>query len=199
MPRLFIAIPLPPQVLDRLSRVQRQLRPQLPGFRWSHPESMHLTLRFLGEQPDDLVAEIGKIVVCVGSSSPPFQLPLGGLGAFPTPQRARVIWGGVHNLPDMQRLYSELSRQLQRLGIPAEPRPFAPHLTLGRVRHGPVRVTEILAGYGAEPLGSLPVTELVLYQSRLLPNGAEHRPLVAAKIGADRIARPDPGGTEDDG
>lgn len=182
MHRLFIAIPLSDRVREGLHLVQLQLKRQLPEVNWANPETMHLTLHFLGDQPDDLVAKIADIVVCVGSSTPPFQLALQGLGAFPSAQRARVLWAGLQDRPETVRLHAQLATELKTIGIIPETRRYKPHLTLGRLRKRPIRVSEVLAGFGGGLPDSLPVKELILYRSRLLPTGAEHLPVVTVPL-----------------
>jgi len=182
MQRLFIAIPLPTTVRDGLRQVQLQLMPQLRGVSWTKPETMHLTLHFLGDQPDDLVAKIADIVVCVGSSTPPFQLALQRLGAFPSERRARVLWVGLQDRPEIDRLHARLAVELSGIGITAETRGFKPHLTLGRLRKRPARVNEVLAGFEGVLPKFLPIEEMILFRSRLLPTGAEHSPVISAPL-----------------
>jgi 2'-5' RNA ligase len=111
-----------------------------------------------------------------------FQVDLAGLGAFPGPRRPRVVWIGLAPAEPVQALYLACQDELQRQGIPREPRAFEPHLTIGRFReHGP-DLSALLAREGGRLTGRLPVTELVLYESQLRPDGPRHTALFTAPL-----------------
>lgn len=180
MPRLFIALPIPPAPLAELLDYQRQCRGQLPELRWSRPEQLHLTLRFLGEQTEDSLEQLADCVLSVGRSHPPVDLLLDRAGAFPDRRRARVVWLGVAESRPLQDLYDDLSLSLQNtVGIPPERRRFHPHLTLGRSRGG------IDLG-GWQPPAGLPIgfraEQLTLFRSELQPRGAIHHELTCAPL-----------------
>ena len=111
-----------------------------------------------------------------------FQVDVLGLGAFPDGCRPRVVWLGLLPEEPLRTLQSICEDELVRVGIPAEPRAFAPHLTIGRFReHGPV-LTTLLAAQAGRGIGRLPIDQLVLFESRLLPGGARHIPLFAVPL-----------------
>ncbi|MEI7768377.1 MAG: RNA 2',3'-cyclic phosphodiesterase [Chloroflexales bacterium] len=131
--RLFIAIDLPDPVRAALAEAQSRLRRSAPPARWAAVEGMHLTLQFLGEadagRVPDLLAAISAI------PTPPFALRLGGLGAFPSAERPRVLWVGIEgDLAALDRLQRAVTAATRPLGFAPEERSFAPHLTLGRAR-----------------------------------------------------------------
>ena len=126
MIRTFAAIPLAAEVAAQIGDLQRQLQQLLPEVRWTRPQTLHLTLRFFGDLPEESLETVGEIMLSIGRLHAPFCLDLGGVGAFPGPHRARVFWLGVRNPGPLQTLHHELERQLPLLGIPRESRPFAP-------------------------------------------------------------------------
>jgi len=177
MARLFIAIPLPPELRRALAQVGAALQRILPQIRLSRSDNLHLSLHFLGDQPDDLVAKLEEIMLSVGGCTTAFEIRLSRLGAFPRPEQARVIWVGVEFSPELLRLQQEIGDGLERLGLPPDNRRFCPHLTLGRARGRPVKTDQILHSFAMPENATLRVTQMGLYQSFLRPQGAEHRPL----------------------
>ncbi len=180
--RSFLAIPLEEELRREVRTVQRELGRHLPAVRWSAPETIHLTLRFFGEIPEEALEAIGKVMLSVGGSTPPFQLEVRGAGAFPSPGRPRVIWLGLTGQQGLQALHRSLEEGLETIGFPPEGRPYSPHLTLGRSRDRLPPVGDLLESFRARSLGPLPVREMVLYESRLQPGGAVHSPRLRAPL-----------------
>ncbi|HAD04021.1 MAG: 2'-5' RNA ligase [Desulfuromonadales bacterium GWD2_61_12] len=191
--RAFIAFPLPAECQAALGALQQLLRPQLPGVRWASPESIHLTLVFLGSVPEENLEKITAVMLSVGSAFAPFVLTVRGIGAFPSWQHPRVVWAGVAAVPQLVALQADLSAGLAQFGFPGDARPYVPHLTLGRCRSG---------GRGAVPdsgraeagIAVVPADRLILYESRLQSAGAQHIPLKTQFLGrnggADEPALP---------
>ena len=134
--RAFIAVELPGEVAPFLARLQDDLkkREQAP-VKWVHPQSIHLTLKFLGNidagKVDAIAAAISEAAKGIG----PLQLRLGAPGAFPNVRAPRVICVGLEgNTEGLSALHRNIERTLVPLGFPPEKRRFSPHLTLGRVR-----------------------------------------------------------------
>ena len=137
--RLFVAVPVADDVRQAVGRLMEQLAGapidvRGPGQpRWVRVEGLHLTLRFLGATPDVRLAELSAAVAAAAPGVAPFRVELTGGGAFPTPQRPRVLWIGIGaGAPELGALARLLDGELQRLGWPPEERPFAAHLTLAR-------------------------------------------------------------------
>jgi 2'-5' RNA ligase len=136
MTRTFIAICLPDAVRAALASRMAALTPRLPpGVRWVAPESLHLTLAFLGELDGARLAQAEAATAVAAREGVPFALRLTHLGTFGPPRAPKVIWAGVtgdsERLRDLQdRLASELALR----GFPREDRPFSPHLTLARIK-----------------------------------------------------------------
>ena len=136
--RAFIAIDLPPEVLQCLDDVSQQLREKLIGapVRWVPVENIHLTLKFLGDVSGSNIDILTDLLQSIVSNVKQFELSVGGLGAYPKPHRPRVIWVGVEAPPDLMIAQRSVESEMSRLGYARERRPFNPHLTLGRVsRH----------------------------------------------------------------
>lgn len=179
MPRLFVAIELPPALIETLdSYIPRRL----PGARPLRPQQMHLTLHFLGEQ--QAVDEIRAALATV--QHPAFTLHPRGLGAFPPQGRARVAWAGLEPSPALNELHAALGQALLATGhYTPEARPFSPHLTLARF--DPPIARAALADWLAQGLAfSAPpfaVQRFVLMRSTLRPEGALYSVEAAFALG----------------
>ena len=131
--RAFIALPLPDALREQLLGVQRCLAQNGVRARWVRPESMHLTLKFLGQLPLDQVGKVIAALDQVAADCPPLQLTAAELGGFPNPYRPRVLWmgiGGEHER--LRELQQGIEAALAILDWPPEKRPFQGHLTLER-------------------------------------------------------------------
>lgn len=128
MPRLFTALEIPREAALSLSL----LRGGLPGARWIEVENYHLTLRFIGDVEGHVADEIANALDRVRRAA--FTLTLSGVGAFGS-KKPHSIYAGVAASPDLAALQAEMERICQRLGLPADPRKFTPHVTLARLRN----------------------------------------------------------------
>jgi RNA 2',3'-cyclic 3'-phosphodiesterase len=187
--RLFVASEVPTDLRERLRRMQVGFRSNALRIRWVRVEGIHLTFKFLGEAEPERVAAIVEALSVAARPCAPFLLSAGGLGVFPERGDPRVLWVGVGgDLPEAARLQQRIEGQLETLGFPRERRPFSPHLTLGRVRGKPAAGwksdLERLAETGAP--GSLPVSECVLFESRLDASGAIHSALARVPFSGSR-------------
>jgi 2'-5' RNA ligase len=188
--RAFIAIELSAAVRARLDDLQTRLRAELEPLplRWVAAANLHLTLKFLGEAAPTTLKQVEGPLAAAAAQIAPFALGLGGLGAFPSRQRARVVWIGVAGPPELAALARSLDEATARLGFPREERPFSPHLTLARVgrdlsREGAAQLAQILTGpvaLAAAELGTSPAAAVTLFQSDLGPAGPRYTPLFSA-------------------
>jgi 2'-5' RNA ligase len=160
--RLFVALDLPWSLKQHLSR----LSGGVPGARWVPPENYHLTLRFIGETPPHRAEEID--LALAGLRAQGFSLSMAGVGTFEKAGRVTSIWVGVERNPLLDRLQGKIETALQRAGVPAERRRFAPHVTLARLD---APAEQKLGAYvqahnlfRAEPV---PVEHFTLFSSRL--------------------------------
>ncbi len=180
--RLFIAIDPSRETTVAATRAIERLRAGGIEAAWGDAAHLHVTIHFLGDEVDD--ADLHRICVAMDEAAAavrPFRVQFGGCGAFPTPQRPRVVWMGVREgEPDMVRLHDALAERLEPIGFPPEARGFRPHLTLGRCRgagRDGTHMAEVLAACGDMPPSDTSVTRVCLYESHLSRSGAEHNRL----------------------
>lgn len=180
--RCFVALEVAPEVRERLAALQEALRKAAPraDVRWVRPETIHLTLAFLGIVPEPLVSEVAAAVRSAAASRPPVVLTMTGLGAFPTPRAPRILWARVADAGEAaERLALAVQAALTPLGYPLETRPFRPHLTLGRVRSS--RALRPLVDALKTDAAFVPVpwtaADVVLFRSDTKPTGAVHEPV----------------------
>ncbi len=150
MLRLFVGIGFPPELKLRLSL----LCSGVPGAKWVDPGNFHLTLRFIGEIGEDLAADIDNALSRLRGRR--FTLQIAGTGVFGGGDRPRSLWAGVERSVDLVTLRDKVEQAMIRVGLPPEPRKFAPHVTLARLRNPPVdKLRDFLtahAQFRAEPL-----------------------------------------------
>ncbi|MGB3645452.1 MAG: RNA 2',3'-cyclic phosphodiesterase [Mesorhizobium sp.] len=160
MPRLFTALEIPRDAALSLSL----LRGGLPGARWVDVENYHLTLRFIGDVEGHVADDIADALDRVHRAS--FTLALSGVGAFGQ-KKPHAIWAGVSASPDLAALQAEIDRIYHRLGVPADPRKFMPHVTLARLRNSsPAEVARYLSARGNFSTLPFRVGRFVLMSSR---------------------------------
>ena len=171
MLRLFVAIALPETIRSRLALICGGV----PGARWLSPETMHLTIRFIGEVQESRLGDID--LALSGVSAPGFELTLDGIGSFGNSGRPRVLWTGVARNPALDHLHGKIESALVRAGLPPEGRKFTPHVTLARLRDAKrSRVGEFVAAHNPFQAGPIPVSEFTLFSSFLSQSGAIHTP-----------------------
>ena len=187
--RLFVAIDLPEDVRQLLGRLQADLRRQdLPRLRWTRPEGVHLTLKFLGETAAASLDAIEGALARAVRGVPSFRLVLGAPGTFGNRRGPRVVWVDVEgDLPPLEQLQAAVERELAAVGFAPQERRFSPHLTLARVPQPPPpglaeRLSRALAVV-VPARGEFEATELVLMRSSLQPDGAVYSRVAAFPLG----------------
>ncbi|NUO63706.1 MAG: RNA 2',3'-cyclic phosphodiesterase [Gemmatimonadaceae bacterium] len=185
--RLFLAINPPSELRGSLAEAMRPLRDAAPGLRWVSAERVHLTVRFLGDQPIERLAEIRVAVDTAAARHVEAPVALGRLGAFPNFRRARVVWLGVAPDPRLELLHHDVEEACVRLGFEPEGRPFRPHLTIARVPDGApeeeLRALHRLArSFPFEATIDVPSIDLMV--SELSPEGPRYRLLHTSPLGA---------------
>jgi 2'-5' RNA ligase len=190
--RIFIGIDLDSDVRTRIERFLEGVEGFAPEARWVRPESLHVTLKFIGEQPPERVEAITERLRRVESSR--FEIRIRGYGFFPTANAPRVFWIGIDAGPQLAELAESIDIATADLGIPREDRPFSPHLTLARAGAGrssgsPKRqkgdgpnatfavLAKRLAAMGELDFGTMTAHEFILYQSQLSPRGSKYTKL----------------------
>ena len=132
--RLFLAINLDPAVRRAVIDATAELRAAAPTLNWMDESRVHLTLKFLGEQEDAVVAPLGEALDRAAQRHRTFTIRIGDVGAFPNFRRARVVWMGVDRDSRLELLHHDVEVACDALGFELEGRAFRPHLTLARVR-----------------------------------------------------------------
>jgi RNA 2',3'-cyclic 3'-phosphodiesterase len=165
----------------RIDAGLQQRRGEPPRLVWVAPQALHLTLQFLGEQPEARAAELVAAIEAPFRLSP-FTVTWHGLGAFPSPRHPRAIWLGVAagagRLGELEREVASRAGRLLSGEALTDARPFHPHLTLARVKTEArgVNWPSLLADAAVSEVSS-PVTHVTLFRSRGLPGGAGYEEL----------------------
>jgi RNA 2',3'-cyclic 3'-phosphodiesterase len=187
--RLFVAVELPAGLKDALARTRDSLRADVGNrVRWSDPQGIHLTLKFLGDTDERRVPGLNRAIDDACSVCASFTVGLAGLGCFPDWQRPRVLWVGLQGqLEELGRLQARVDAALAGLGFPREERAFTAHLTLGRVGDGMTatdrqRLASAMRDTPAPPPALMLVREVSLMRSQLMPGGARYSRLYAASL-----------------
>jgi len=190
--RLFLALDIPDAIRERIARFIEGVSGFAPDARWAKPESLHVTLKFIGEQPDSAVEQIKQALSTIEPSSP--EIHFRGYGFFPTAKSARVFWIGMEASAHLATLAATIDDEMAKLGIPKEDRAFSPHLTLARgaggsgsprrnKKDGPNRIfhhlQEKLSALPTPEFGTMTPHSFFLYQSQLSPKGSKYTNLAA--------------------
>ena len=186
--RAFIAIEISEEQKAALGRIEERLRYAGADVKWVRPEIAHLTLKFLGEIDEKRAADVASKLDAAVASSGAFDLMLKDIGAFPSVDRARVIWVGLGmGAAKAAGLAARIDSALMDIGFAREERPFSQHLTIGRVRSGLNReaLAEKIRSSSAEIPSASPhkVTAVILFRSTLTPQGP-----VYARIHESRLS-----------
>jgi RNA 2',3'-cyclic 3'-phosphodiesterase len=167
--RLFTGIPIDERVVNNLQQALAPLR-VIAGLRWSPPENFHITSRFIGQWPDNRLAEVQGALRRI---DPPGKLDvaISHLGFFPNPHHPRVFFAGVHSGPGLAELAKRINAALEPLGLPPEDTPYSPHLTLARIgkddsRQSVRRLREYVASMANFDCGSFVAESFALFLSK---------------------------------
>ncbi|MGD8603109.1 MAG: RNA 2',3'-cyclic phosphodiesterase [Anaerolineales bacterium] len=188
--RTFIAVELPKQIQNQIHQQQQSLAQDLddPPIRWVKPESIHLTLKFLGEIPQPKAQQIGDGLPAEAGHFSTTAIVVAGLGCFPDFNRPRVVWVGLDDRGGtIKDLQAHLDQWLVKLGFDPEKRGFSPHLTIGRV-HRRVnnqqrrKLGDRIRDYKVPQLGEFEADSVHLFRSDLKPTGAVYTRLATARL-----------------
>jgi 2'-5' RNA ligase len=185
--RVFLAVDLSSEVKERLAGLERELRAALGRARFLRPEGLHLTVRFFGETPAEVVDSLGTRLGEAFEGLPAFALHFCGCGVFPDSRNPRVLWVGVREPPPaLFELQSRAESVARTLRFSPDCRRFEPHLTVARFRGRERGIGSALASCREREFGRAEVTEAVLFESRLSPAGASYRRLRSFDLGTPR-------------
>jgi RNA 2',3'-cyclic 3'-phosphodiesterase len=128
--RLFVALDIEDGIRNRIAHFMEEVRDVTPDARWVNPESLHVTLKFIGEKPEAMVKQIEAALGTIQAG--PIQLQFREIGFFPNARSARVFWVGIEADSELAQLAKSIEQMLAGIGIPEEKRTYSPHLTLAR-------------------------------------------------------------------
>ena len=195
MIRAFFAVQLSHDLRATLATIQQDVKRQLERtvdrhvrISWVQPDSMHLTLRFLGDTADESIEPLRLAIEQALSAHQAIPIPLERLGIFPRPQAPRVLWVGPSASGEQGReaqrlaaIHRAVETCCRAANFAPEERPFSPHLTLARIKEGERQVGQALAQSGLlerpVTIGALPVEAIVLIKSELRPTGSVYTKL----------------------
>jgi 2'-5' RNA ligase len=187
--RTFISIPLPQDILTEIGKIRSSLPNYSRGIKWVKPQSIHLTLKFLGNLTEE---ERAKVFLALDEifryPKREFQLEIAGVGAFPNLRRPRVLWAGIDGkeLSDLIQLQQEIEQALVEQGFSKENRRFSPHLTIARIKDMKklAGLIERFQQYRLAPV-EFQVREVRVMRSDLKPSGAEYSVQKSYRLSAD--------------
>jgi RNA 2',3'-cyclic 3'-phosphodiesterase len=183
--RLFLALNLPERMRRELWEATREVRDAGPTIKWVPEARLHVTLKFIGEQPDTALGPLIDATNGIAASHAAPMIDVGGIGAFPTFRRPRVVWMGIEPDPRLELLHHDVEVACERLGYEIEGRPFRPHVTLGRV-HAPIAADELravrIAAKKVRFSDAFQPATIDMMQSTPSTNGAPYAMLAAAPM-----------------
>jgi len=181
--RTFVAILVSEAWMAYLARVARELKEATDGFSWVKPENVHVTVRFLGDLEDDGVARARE---SVRRSASPLRAPvarLGRLGAFPSPDRPRVVWVGLsQGEEEVKAIAKAVDRGLERDGFGRSDKPSRAHLTVARARDGARGFDDLARVALPDAPPAEPLRRVTVMKSELHPSGARYNALEEVRL-----------------
>jgi 2'-5' RNA ligase len=189
--RLFVAVDLSIKIVERLTLVQESLAEDIEAkddldVRWVDAPNIHVTLKFLGETDPALAQLVDERLEKLVRPLFPFEVRCEGLGAFPSPDAARVLWAGLDpkGAEVMGLLRLAIERELDELGFSPDERDYKPHVTLGRVRaRSTADLSDELSQFERMEIGECWVRDLVLFESILRSDGPTYRVINRYQLG----------------
>ncbi len=173
MMRAFVAIELEDKSKSAIVRASAHMRNTLSGIKWVERENLHITLKFLGDVSDKDVALLRQILDDVGKDEIPFTVSGGFLGAFPSLERARVLFFGIEDgKARILKLFDKLEQKLVKNGFSPDTKAYHPHITVGRSKK---RFLDLRKYRETRVEFKERVNALILFKSILTPQGPIYR------------------------
>jgi len=185
--RLFLAVNLPAAERRAIHEAIAPLRAAARDVAWVRAENLHLTLKFIGAQPESAVAPLRAALALAAAQAAPAPLALGGLGAFPNLRAPRIVWMAVHPDPRLELLHHDLEVACAGAGYELDGRAFRPHITLGRVRERIARAGARAmadAARGVHYRGRARAESVEIMASELAAGGSRYRVLASLPLGS---------------
>ena len=176
--RSFVAVPLPGELQARIFAGAQELARALPqsGIKWSRKiENLHITVKFLGPVSEEKLTALGSELARALAPLPRFQLELRGMGAFPSPRKANVVWAGVEDVAHGLAAVADAVEGVgERFGVAREQRAFTGHVTVGRAKGRGVDARAALDAVATRAFGATTIEEVHIYESRLGGEGSTY-------------------------
>ena len=186
MIRTFIAIDIADEkIISKIVGIQKQLVKSGSSMKLVEPENLHITLYFLGEIPESSLRYVEEAVTNCTKGVEPFTIDIGGVGAFPTIKRPRVLWIAVtKNSDKIEFIANCLKKILPSRGFRREPKSFHAHITLARVKRYNSSLRDMLTKLSDVYIGSIPVSNIKIKKSTLTPKGPIYKDIKVIELGS---------------
>ena len=185
--RTFIAIEASRPVCKKAAALMKLLGRELEGINWVDDNKLHITLQFLGDVEDTMLAEVCQLTQEAVAEVSPFEICVAGVGAFPEVSRPKSLWLGVsEGAAEIIALHQAVQDALSSLPTKRERRGYTPHLTLGRVLASKESLETLqprLVGQEAFDAGNMVVDEITIFASELRKSGPQHHVISRAQLG----------------
>lgn len=173
--RIFIGIKLADSVTAGIEKFLEPFRKIASPVRWVKPQNIHLTLKFIGDVPDDIYKKIEATLgePLTEQDAGTFDVTLAGCGKFGKGTALSIFWIGIEPNQPLAGLYHTIENRLEKIGIPKEDRPFKPHITIGRnkLNFNFTHFFQLIDRHRDQRIAQFPVTGFQLFKSNLTPDG----------------------------
>ena len=189
--RTFIAVDIDEYTRKNLAEVRCKLDDPRCRINWVAPENLHVTLKFLGDVPDNELSKVCEVVGETVAQSGPVEFEVRGITAIPSLQKLRMLWAQVDEQAGLlDAIFTKIESALEPLGFPRENRPFSPHITLARIKHVPKNAAidikstlrKSLEQYSDTEFGFISAPNITVYTSELTPDGPIYTPIAKPKL-----------------
>lgn len=178
--RTFVALPLDSHIVTSLHALHQQLKSLPVDVKWVNPQSIHVTIKFLGHVEEAHLESIYEAIQQGISRIKPWRVGVKHMGTFPGMRNPRVVWVGLDDPTGaIMTVQNQVEAELVKVGFEKERRAFTPHLTVGRVRSpkGKKDLVSFLVDEREREFGEMHIDRVVLYRSDLKPTGAVYTAL----------------------
>ena len=182
--RLFIGVDLSQELKEKASLLLKEIEKADADIKFTSPENLHFNLKFIGDTEEKRIDEIKKALNDVSSKTKAFKITIDKIGVFPSWDYIKIIWIGMkEGSEDMKRLAELTDSSLHEIGFEKDGRKFVPHLTLGRVKskRNKEKLASLLKILKSD-IGSMEVSEIILYESVLGAEGPTYKKLHVSKL-----------------
>ncbi len=180
--RSFIAIDI--GRVPELLKFVKALREIDSDLKFVKLDSLHITLKFLGDIDEELVPEIESFMRKAVEGHEPFEMDLKGTGVFPNYERISVVWAGLENTEILSNIAEKLDDGLTMMGFRQERRKFSPHITIARVGNtlDTIGLPETVKRFESSEFTTLKVEKIILKKSELTPKGPVYSDVVTVEL-----------------